>query len=184
MIVFDVSNRKTWQNAKEVWLPDLLQSTGESTGFLSKIMIVENKIDLLPKHGQAPAASESFISKSEIERFCEDHKLLYARTTAKYNPMSKQWDGESIASAFERLAYGNLIKLFALHSNSVKFQKKKRKKTSSVKWTHSCIFFLSTFGILFFLEIYAKDPKREGSLDMSENITLQAGHGNSSGCSC
>jgi GTPase SAR1 family protein len=44
--VYDVANKKSFQNALDVWLKDLKEAADKERGFLSCIMLVGNKIDL------------------------------------------------------------------------------------------------------------------------------------------
>ena len=44
--MYDVSNRKSFENARETWLKDLRENADEDLGILSCIMLVGNKTDL------------------------------------------------------------------------------------------------------------------------------------------
>lgn len=46
LLVYDVSSRKSFENARDTWLKDLRDNADEEVGILSCIMLVGNKIDL------------------------------------------------------------------------------------------------------------------------------------------
>jgi len=46
MLVYDIANKTSFQNAQDTWLHDLKEAADKERGFLSCIMLVGNKIDL------------------------------------------------------------------------------------------------------------------------------------------
>ena len=44
--MYDVQSKKTFENAKHLWLRELRDSADEDSGLLSCVMLVGNKIDL------------------------------------------------------------------------------------------------------------------------------------------
>lgn len=46
LLVYDVSSRKSFENARDTWLKDLRENADEDLGILSCIMLVGNKTDL------------------------------------------------------------------------------------------------------------------------------------------
>jgi len=79
LLVYDVSSKKTYDHAKELWLKELCDSADEESGLLSCVMLVGNKIDL----EQEGVAGGTFVSKEEHERDAQSLGLLSARTSAK-----------------------------------------------------------------------------------------------------
>ena len=63
LLVYDVSNRKTFANATDVWLNDLKESADEENGLLSVISLVGNKVDL----AEGAAMQDAFVSEAEHE---------------------------------------------------------------------------------------------------------------------
>eukprot|EP00753_Platysulcus_tardus_P020620 PLAT8287.1.p1 GENE.PLAT8287.1~~PLAT8287.1.p1 ORF type:complete len:229 (-),score=65.62 PLAT8287.1:39-725(-) len=92
LLVYDITNHKTFENARSVWLPELLEVADESAGVLSRIMLVGNKSDLV---AEASSASASFVSEEEHKSTADRMGLLQSFTSAK--------TGASVEAAFEQL---------------------------------------------------------------------------------
>lgn len=121
ILVYDVSNPKSFDNAINSWLNDLRGVADEDMGILSCIMLVGNKIDKeqveLTKiklngntngenktmenggvNGQKKIienALKGFVSKDKHNKACQEHRLFSQRTSAK--------TGENVVKAFEEL---------------------------------------------------------------------------------
>jgi len=80
-IVYDVSDRKSFEDAKAVWYPELVSACMKDQGRVPPIMLVGNKIDL-----------ESQVTVEEHEAFAKEKNLLPMRTSAM--------TGENIDEAF------------------------------------------------------------------------------------
>mmetsp|Transcript_13228 Transcript_13228/g.23574 ORF Transcript_13228/g.23574 Transcript_13228/m.23574 type:complete len:199 (+) Transcript_13228:220-816(+) len=71
VLVYDVSNRRSFENLKEIWMKEVdMYSTID---FAAK-MVVANKIDL---------ASERTVSTEEGARFAKENGCLFVETSAK-----------------------------------------------------------------------------------------------------
>mmetsp|Transcript_19255 Transcript_19255/g.37756 ORF Transcript_19255/g.37756 Transcript_19255/m.37756 type:complete len:225 (+) Transcript_19255:566-1240(+) len=90
ILVYDVANKKSFQNALDTWLNDLKEAADKERGFLSCIMLVGNKIDL-----EAELEVGKYISEALHTSACEEHGLLSMRTSAK--------TGQNVTRAFEEL---------------------------------------------------------------------------------
>jgi len=80
-IVYDVSDPKSFMDAKAVWYPELVSACMKDQGRVPPIMLVGNKIDL-----------EAKVSKEEHEAFAKEKNLIPIRTSAQ--------TGENIDKAF------------------------------------------------------------------------------------
>lgn len=69
LVVFDVSNRESFNEAINIWIP---RSKKEMTNTDCKIILIGNKSDL-----------ESVINIDEIMNFCNKENILYIETSAK-----------------------------------------------------------------------------------------------------
>lgn len=108
LLVYDVSSRKSFENARDTWLKDLRENADEDLGILSCIMLVGNKTDLedeveSPNKGangvngttNGGHTTRKFVSKKEHAQLCEEQRLLSKRTSAK--------TGDNVVAAFEEL---------------------------------------------------------------------------------
>ncbi|KAG7402045.1 hypothetical protein PHYBOEH_007259 [Phytophthora boehmeriae] len=86
VLVYDVSDAESFERLGE-WLHTLRETADDS---LAAVMVVENKIDMLPT-AATPRPSE-FAQIDRVKDFCDDRKLLFARTTAKLNARAADWD--------------------------------------------------------------------------------------------
>ena len=59
MLFFDVSDRSTFINARDVWWPELRDAASETTGLLNAITLVGNKKDLR----KSQSAKSGFVDK-------------------------------------------------------------------------------------------------------------------------
>ena len=93
LLVYDVSNPKTFTNARDLWLRELSDSADEDSGLLQCIMCVGNKTDLIKEASEG----STFVSDAEHEAFASssEPKLMAARTSAK--------TGEGVEEAFKEL---------------------------------------------------------------------------------
>ncbi|ETO62994.1 hypothetical protein F444_19158 [Phytophthora nicotianae P1976] len=85
LLVYDVSDAQSFERLSE-WLHTLRETAGDS---LTAAMVLENKVDKLPKDSR-PA---KYAQPEKVKAFCEAQNLLFARTTAKLNARAREWDG-------------------------------------------------------------------------------------------
>lgn len=89
VLVYDVSNRRSFENLKEIWMKEVdMYSTID---FAAK-MVVANKIDL---------ASERTVSTEEGARFAKENGCLFVETSAKANTAVGQAFQELILKILE-----------------------------------------------------------------------------------
>lgn len=91
LVVYDVSNIKTFEDAKTVWLKELKESANPTSGIKDCIMLVGNKIDL----EQQATDKSGYVSREEHETFCRQEGLMSERTSAI--------TGEHVDQAFKAL---------------------------------------------------------------------------------
>lgn len=98
LLVYDVTNRKSFDNAKEIWFPEFLKSTEDRATMLQCVSVVGNKIDL---------DNQIQIALSEHDRATADMGLtLSARTSAR--------TGQNVEAAFADL----LIRVYTLRKGT------------------------------------------------------------------
>jgi len=90
ILVYDIADQRSFDNALDVWLSDLKDAADREQGFLSCIMLVGNKIDL-----EGNLGAGNYVSESVHQSACEEHQLLSMRTSSK--------TGQNVARAFEEL---------------------------------------------------------------------------------
>ncbi|KAG2532818.1 hypothetical protein JM16_000069 [Phytophthora kernoviae] len=86
LLVYDVSDADSFERLGE-WLHTLRETADDS---LTSVMVVENKIDLLPDVVTTRPAD--FAQINRVQHFCDDQNLLFVRTTAKFNARASEWD--------------------------------------------------------------------------------------------
>jgi Ras-related protein Rab-11A len=91
LLVYDVQSKKTFENAKHLWLRELRDSADEDSGLLSCVMLVGNKIDLEKNADNI----ETFVGEKEHTAACNELSLLSNRTSAK--------TGQGVEKAFKDL---------------------------------------------------------------------------------
>lgn len=92
------------------WLKTL-QETAEDS--LKCIMVVENKADQLPEgqqqsstsvtRRQPPQRPSSFVQEEKVQAFCQEHGLLFARTSAKMNASAAKWGAHKVGDVVSHL---------------------------------------------------------------------------------
>ena len=91
-MVYDVSDKRSFENAKNLWLKELKEYGDEATGLLSCIMLVGNKVDLVDRAED----TSNFVNPEEhaaaARELCDG---LAVRTSAL--------SGLNVHSAFEDL---------------------------------------------------------------------------------
>ena len=100
LLVYDVSQPRTFTNALESWLQELKDASDTDAGVLNSIMLIGNKTDLLPD-GREDA--DGFVSQKEHDDACAAHELYSQRTSAK--------TGANVNAAFTQL-------IIAVHNNA------------------------------------------------------------------
>jgi GTPase SAR1 family protein len=104
LVVYDVSNRVTFDNAQEVWLRELRAQADPSSSLTSCVMLVGNKVDLDPTFpdsdsnaddGDIDDAAPGFVSRALHERAASQLGVLQQRASAK--------SGANVCAAFEQL---------------------------------------------------------------------------------
>eukprot|EP00944_MAST-04C_sp_MAST-4C-sp1_P001317 g1317.t1 len=100
MLFFDLSDKSTFTNARDVWWPELRDAASEATGLLNAITLVGNKKDLPKTSGSVDeeflkiGLNSNFIASVYASRGSEiPHK--FDKTSAK--------DGTGVKEAFEKL---------------------------------------------------------------------------------
>lgn len=106
MLVYDVTNRRSFENAKAIWLSELRESSDSDNGLLSCIAIVGNKMDLAQE-------GDSSVTEEEQLEFAKQNNLVSYRTSAR--------TGANIKEAFTDL-------IFKVHDSN---KSKKVQPTSS-----------------------------------------------------
>ena len=93
LLVYDVSNPKSFENAKSLWLKELSESAEEGSGLLRCVMLVGNKIDMM----KGAAEGLTFVTDAQHEAQAKgaSPELMAARTSAK--------TGEGVEAAFTDL---------------------------------------------------------------------------------
>ncbi|TYZ64498.1 hypothetical protein PybrP1_000138 [[Pythium] brassicae (nom. inval.)] len=107
LLVYDVADPDSFEKLGE-WLKTL-QETAEDS--LKCIMVVENKADQLPElltssGGPAqhrPPRPSSFVQGERVRAFCDEHGLLFARTSAKMNACAFKWEAQRVSDAVSHL---------------------------------------------------------------------------------
>ena len=89
--MYDVQSKKTFENAKHLWLRELRDSADEDSGLLSCVMLVGNKIDL----EKTADNIETFVGEKEHVAACKELDLQSSRTSAK--------TGQGVEKAFKDL---------------------------------------------------------------------------------
>ena len=89
--MYDVQSKKTFENAKHLWLRELRDSADEDSGLLSCVMLVGNKIDL----EKTADNIETFVGEKEHVAACKELDLQSSRTSAK--------TGQGVEEAFKDL---------------------------------------------------------------------------------
>ena len=106
LVVYDVSNKRSFEDAKSIWLAELLKFAGdEITGC---VMFVGNKIDL---ETEADDLSE-FVSEEDHDTYARQNNLIPMRTSAL--------TGENVDKAFNDLVirtYNNKKKRGTMNSS-------------------------------------------------------------------
>ena len=92
VIVFDVTSRESFINAKKYWYRELIDGAGEETDLLSCIMLVGNKVDLEDGSG-VNCVSPAELQEAARELGLSENSVI--RTSAK--------SGENIHRAFTSL---------------------------------------------------------------------------------
>jgi Ras-related protein Rab-11A len=105
LVVYDVSNIKSFEDAKATWLKELRESADEESGIHDCIMLVGNKVDL----EQQAEDKSGFVSRDEHEAFCRKEGLMSMRTSAI--------TGENVDKAFKQLIIKTYDKARELASN-------------------------------------------------------------------
>ncbi|KAG7383079.1 hypothetical protein PHYPSEUDO_004063 [Phytophthora pseudosyringae] len=80
LVVFDVTNRETFNNAQEHWLKELKAAAGLSSTLTSCIMLVGNKVDLESSHVLQDA---NYVDQELHESTATTLGLMYQRASAK-----------------------------------------------------------------------------------------------------
>jgi len=88
LLCYDITSKKSYEHAQNLWLKELLDSADEHTGLLSCVMMVGNKTDLEAEC----AGSEDFVSLKQHEDDAARLGLLSARTSAR--------TGQNVEKAF------------------------------------------------------------------------------------
>ena len=96
--MYDVSNKKTFDNAKDLWLKELRDSADEDSGLLSSVMLVGNKTDLEKKDG----ATDNFVSEELHLSEAKAHELMANRTSAKTGAGVEKAFNELIIRIYDR----------------------------------------------------------------------------------
>lgn len=86
LLVYDISNPKTFENAKKHWFNELKHAAAEMSTLMSCITLVGNKTDLM---------DENAVSVEEHEELTSALNIASCRTSAK--------SGENVSRAFEEL---------------------------------------------------------------------------------
>lgn len=104
LLVYDVQSKKTFENAKHLWLRELRDSADEDSGLLSCVMLVGNKIDL----EKTADNIETFVGEKEHVAACKELDLQSSRTSAK--------TGQGVEKAFTDL----IIRIYDLDKAKAK----------------------------------------------------------------
>lgn len=95
LLVYDVTSRKSFENAQNLWLKELESSADEDSGLLQCIMLVGNKIDL-----DAEVSEDEHNAALKQPENVAVSELMSARTSAM--------TGEGVEDAFKNL----IIKIY------------------------------------------------------------------------
>lgn len=103
LVVYDVSNRATFDNAQEHWLRELRAQADPSSSLTSCVMLVGNKVDLDPRFASGDpdtgdddtGVTPGLISRSLHEQAAGQLGVLNQRASAK--------TGANVCAAFEQL---------------------------------------------------------------------------------
>jgi GTPase SAR1 family protein len=100
LLVFSVTDRHSFERLPN-WLKELRDHAGDT---LSCVMVMENKIDLLEG---LQKDDPDIVQEDEVQTFCKNNALMYARVTAKCNhscstPPSR-WGGEPVQEAIQKV---------------------------------------------------------------------------------
>ncbi|EQC41431.1 hypothetical protein SDRG_01399 [Saprolegnia diclina VS20] len=100
LLVYDVADPESFQKL-DGWLKDLREIAGDS---IKSIMVVENKVDQLPERSSENDSRPSqFVDANVVKAYCQEHGLLFARTSAKMNSTAFKWEGQPIADVVSHL---------------------------------------------------------------------------------
>lgn len=105
LLVYDVADPDSFEKLGE-WLKTL-QETAEDS--LKCIMVVENKADQLPElqpnslTRHPPTRPSSFVQEEKVQAFCQEHGLLFARTSAKMNASAAKWEAQKVGDVVSHL---------------------------------------------------------------------------------
>lgn len=80
LVVYDITNQTTFENAQRHWLKDLRASADPSSSLLKCIMLIGNKSDL---ENTASSNDPDFVSKEMHEMAAGQLKLMEKRTSAR-----------------------------------------------------------------------------------------------------
>lgn len=104
--MYDVADPDSFEKLGE-WLKTL-QETAEDS--LKCIMVVENKADQLHEvqsksltRRAPPPRPSSFVQEEKVQAFCQEHGLLFARTSAKMNASAAKWEAQKVGDVVSRL---------------------------------------------------------------------------------
>lgn len=116
LLVYDVADPDSFEKLGE-WLKTL-QETAEDS--LKCIMVIENKADQLPELPSVgsptslrrAARPSSFVQEDRVKAFCDEHGLLFARTSAKMNACAFKWEAQKVGDAVSHL-------LLSIHASTL-----------------------------------------------------------------
>lgn len=100
--MYDVADPDSFEKLGE-WLKTL-QETAEDS--LKCVMVVENKADQLPElqsGAKRPPRPTAFVQEARVRAFCDEHGLLFARTSAKMNACAFKWEAQKVSDAVSHL---------------------------------------------------------------------------------
>ena len=101
LLVYDVTSRRTFENAQKLWLKELESSADEDSGLLQCIMLVGNKIDLEGTDGAGDVVTQAeHDAATHQPQSAPVSELMSARTSAK--------TGQGVEKAFQDL----IIKIY------------------------------------------------------------------------
>ena len=100
ILVYDVTDQRSFDSC-DSWLKDLKDAAQDT---LKSIMLVENKVDMLPiRQSEDEARPHRFVSDHRAAEYCRANGLLFARTSARMNASSYKWEGQKISDAVKQL---------------------------------------------------------------------------------
>lgn len=102
-MVYDVSNRTTFDNAQEHWLCELRAQADPSSSLMSCVMLVGNKVDLDPSFPDG-ALNDKEEDDDAVPGFV--YRALHERAAAQLGVMEQRASaktGANVCAAFEQL---------------------------------------------------------------------------------